>query len=64
VALGQLWDDLPRAMVTVTARPAQVVGLVDRGHLSLGARADLVVFSVADGTAVVRETWSAGTRVF
>ena len=64
VQLGQLWDDLPRAMATVTARPAQVVGLSDRGHLSVGTRADLVAFSVVDGTAAVRETWSAGTRVF
>jgi len=64
VQLGQLWDDLPRAMATVTARPAQVVGLSDRGHLSIETRADLVAFSVVDGTAAVRETWSAGKRVF
>jgi alpha-D-ribose 1-methylphosphonate 5-triphosphate diphosphatase len=64
VALGQIWDDLPRAMSTVTSRPAQAVGLNDRGHLSIGARADLVAFSVVDGTAVVHETWSDGKPVF
>lgn len=64
VELGQLWDDLPRAMNTVTARPAQAVGLTDRGHLSVGAKADLVAFSVPGGTAAVQQTWSDGARVF
>ena len=64
VQLGDLWDDLPRAMATVTSRPAQAVGLTDRGTLRVGLRADLVSFSVVDGVAVLRETWSAGCRVY
>jgi alpha-D-ribose 1-methylphosphonate 5-triphosphate diphosphatase len=64
VQLGDLWDDLPRAMATVTSRPAQAVGLTDRGTLRVGLRADLVGFSVVDGVAVLRETLSAGCRVY
>jgi alpha-D-ribose 1-methylphosphonate 5-triphosphate diphosphatase len=64
VQLGDLWDDLPRAMATVTSRPAQAVGLTDRGTLRVGLRADLISFSVVDGVAVLHETWSAGCRVY
>ncbi|MEP1942175.1 MAG: alpha-D-ribose 1-methylphosphonate 5-triphosphate diphosphatase, partial [Sulfitobacter sp.] len=60
VQLGALWDDLPRAMATVTRTPARAVGLVDRGEIALGQRADLVRFSVTDGTVIPRETWCAG----
>lgn len=64
VRLGDLWDDLPRGMRTVTQRPAQAVGLTDRGSLTRGQRADMIRFSVVEGTPVLHETWSAGHRVF
>jgi alpha-D-ribose 1-methylphosphonate 5-triphosphate diphosphatase len=64
VQLGALWDDLPRAMATVTSTPARTAGLLDRGAIEVGQRADLVRFGVHDGTAIPRETWSAGMRVF
>lgn len=63
VQLGQIWGDLPRGMATVTSRPASAVGLTDRGSLVAGQRADFIRFAVEDGTPVLKETWSAGTRV-
>ncbi len=64
VQLGELWGDLPRGMRTVTARPAQAVGLLDRGAIGLGQRADVIRFAIADGTPILHETWCAGRRVF
>jgi alpha-D-ribose 1-methylphosphonate 5-triphosphate diphosphatase len=64
VQLGDLWGDLARGMATVTARPAQAVGLSDRGSLRPGQRADLIRFAVLDGIPVLQETWGAGKRVF
>lgn len=64
VQLGDLWGDLPRGMATVTARPAQAVALTDRGVLRVGQKADVIRFAVLDGTPVLKETWSAGARVF
>jgi alpha-D-ribose 1-methylphosphonate 5-triphosphate diphosphatase len=64
VQLGDLWGDLPRGLSTVTSKPAQAVGLTDRGSLRIGQRADVIRFSTFDGTPVLQETWSAGGRVF
>ena len=64
VQLGALWDDLPRGIATVTAHPAKAAGLTDRGTLRPGQRADVIRFAVMDGTPILQETWSAGTRVF
>jgi len=63
VQLGALWDNLPRAMATVTHNPARAVGLTDRGEIAIGQRADLVRFADQDGTAMARATWCAGQRV-
>ncbi|WP_308916170.1 alpha-D-ribose 1-methylphosphonate 5-triphosphate diphosphatase [Jannaschia sp. LMIT008] len=60
--LGAVWDDLPRAVRTVTAAPAAAVGLPDRGTLARGRRADLVRVSVHDGLPLVRGAWSGGRR--
>lgn len=64
VQLGDLWGDLPRGIATVTARPAQAVGMTDRGSLRIGQRADVIRFALSAGTPVLNETWSAGSRVF
>ncbi|SFX93563.1 alpha-D-ribose 1-methylphosphonate 5-triphosphate diphosphatase (plasmid) [Paracoccus ferrooxidans] len=62
--LARIWDDLPRAMATVTANPAQAAGLNDRGRLAPGLRADLIRFAMLDeATPVMRETWVRGRRV-
>jgi len=62
-ALGEIWGDLPRAIATVTANPAQATGLADRGALAVGMRADVIRVAVADGRPRVRATWIAGERV-
>lgn len=61
--LGQIWDDLPRGIATVTSGPAQAAGLSDRGRLAEGLRADLVRLRVEEGCAQVRGTWVQGQRV-
>ncbi|MRX52121.1 alpha-D-ribose 1-methylphosphonate 5-triphosphate diphosphatase [Paracoccus sp. S-4012] len=63
VILAEIWNDLPRAIATVTATPAAATGLADRGKLEVGRRADLIRFRMLDQTAVLRETWSRGRRV-
>lgn len=61
--LARLWNDLPRAIATVTANPAGVAGLRDRGRIATGLRADLVRFRMIDDTPVLRATWVRGERV-
>ena len=61
--LGLLWDDMARAMATVSAAPAKAVGLDDRGVIEVGKRADLVRFALADDLPLVRGVWSHGTQV-
>jgi len=61
--LAEIWDDLPRAIATVTANPAGAAGLADRGSLAPGLRADLMRFRLIGGNPVVGETWVGGRRV-
>lgn len=63
VMLGEVWGDMARAMATVTAAPAKAAGLVDRGRLAEGLRADLIRFRLVDGVPALRGVWSAGQRV-
>lgn len=60
--LGDLWDDLPRGIATVTAAPADAVGLDDRGRLVPGARADVIRVRRMAGAPVVRGVWVQGRR--
>lgn len=50
--------DLPAAWGLISTRPAQIMGLQDRGHLGLGARADLIAVNLE--TRQVELTISAG----
>ena len=63
VMLGEIWGDLARGIATVTTAPAHAAGLMDRGRLAQGLRADLIRFRLAEGVPVLRGVWSAGTRV-
>ena len=63
VRLAEIWDDMPRAIATVTATPADRLGLDDRGHLAPGYRADLARFRVFGDVPLVRGVWSRGARV-
>ncbi|MBF9030887.1 alpha-D-ribose 1-methylphosphonate 5-triphosphate diphosphatase [Rhodobacterales bacterium HKCCE3408] len=63
--LADLWDDLPRAIRTVTAAPAEATGLTDRGRLAPGLRADVIrIAANRPATAPrLRGVWSGGVRV-
>lgn len=61
--LADMWGDLPRAIATVTHNPAKAVGLVDRGQIAQGLRADLVRVKRAYQTPIIRGVWVKGERV-
>ncbi len=61
--LADLWDDVPRAVATVTANPAEAAGLSDRGRLAPGLHADLVRVGRVQGTPVMRGVWCHGRQV-
>lgn len=61
--LADMWDDLPRAIATVTSTPARAAGLEDRGRVSKGLHADLVRITRVQGTPVVRGVWCHGRQV-
>ncbi|WP_323765609.1 alpha-D-ribose 1-methylphosphonate 5-triphosphate diphosphatase [Marinovum sp.] len=61
--LADLWDDLPRAIRTVTAAPAEAAGLTDRGRIAPGLLADLVRVHTEAAVPVVRGVWSHGRQV-
>lgn len=63
VKLAQLWDDLPRAVATITANPAQATGLTDRGQIAPGKLADIVRVSMIEDTPVVRAVWRGAERI-
>lgn len=54
---------LPAAIAMVTANPAAMARLPDRGKLACGLRADLVRVRVWQDQPVVRAVWRAGERV-
>jgi alpha-D-ribose 1-methylphosphonate 5-triphosphate diphosphatase len=54
---------LPMAVALVTANPARMAGLDDRGALAPGLRADIVRLRLHDGQPVVRSVWREGERV-
>ena len=56
------WD-LPKAIATVTATPADAVGLTDRGRIAEGQRADLLRIALVGGRPILKGVWTAGQRV-
>lgn len=58
---------LPAAVALVSANPARLAGLDDRGRIAPGLRADLarvrVLGAPSGGLPVVRQVWRAGERV-
>lgn len=54
---------LPAAIALVTANPATLLGLTDRGRIGVGLRADLIRVRLADGLPVVRAAWRGGRRM-
>ncbi len=55
--------DLAAAVRTVTKTAAEAVGLVDRGEIVAGKRADLIRVHLAQDLPVVRSVWREGHRV-
>jgi alpha-D-ribose 1-methylphosphonate 5-triphosphate diphosphatase len=54
---------LPRAIATVSSAPARAAGLVDRGVIASGLKADFIRVAMADELPVVRATYRSGLRV-
>lgn len=61
--LAAIWDDLPRAVRTVSTNPANATGLSDRGRLQKGCLADMVRLKMINRTPVIRAVWRGGQRV-
>ncbi|MEM6665723.1 MAG: alpha-D-ribose 1-methylphosphonate 5-triphosphate diphosphatase [Pseudomonadota bacterium] len=61
--LGALWDNMPRALATVTSAPAAAVHLHDRGRIEVGLRADLVRFRTVDELPLIHGVWGHGRQV-
>lgn len=61
--LGDLWANVARGVATATAAPAAAVGLMDRGHLAIGSRADVIRVARIGQSATLRGTWAQGKRV-
>ncbi len=55
--------NLPQAIKMITKNPAESVGLVDRGEIAPGKRADLVHVHNSVHHPVVRGVWSMGERI-
>lgn len=54
---------LPDAVAAVSKTPAAAVGLVDRGEIATGKRADLVRVSMHQDTPTIVSVWREGNRV-
>jgi alpha-D-ribose 1-methylphosphonate 5-triphosphate diphosphatase len=54
---------IAQAVATVSLNPARAAGLVDRGEIAPGLRADLVQVRVLGDQPVVRAVWREGRRV-
>ena len=55
--------DIPTAIATISATPAEAAGLSDRGEIVAGKRADLVRVKPTPHHPLVRGVWRAGIRV-
>ncbi|MGH8717701.1 MAG: alpha-D-ribose 1-methylphosphonate 5-triphosphate diphosphatase [Burkholderiales bacterium] len=51
---------LPDAIATVSANPARLAGLTDRGEIAVGLRPDFIRVRLINGVPVVLGTWRAG----
>jgi alpha-D-ribose 1-methylphosphonate 5-triphosphate diphosphatase len=54
---------LPAAVAMITAAPARMVRLADRGRIEAGLRADVVRVGAIGDLPFVRQVWRAGDRV-
>lgn len=61
--LSDVWDDLPRAICTVTRNPARASGLQDRGILQQGLRGDVLRVRKTSKAPVLVGSWCQGRQV-
>ncbi|MEL6915228.1 MAG: alpha-D-ribose 1-methylphosphonate 5-triphosphate diphosphatase [Pseudomonadota bacterium] len=61
--LADLWDDLPRAVATVTRNPAKSAHLEDRGSLEVGKRGDVLRVRRLRTTPILAGVWSRGLKI-
>lgn len=61
--LAQVWNDLPRAVATVTRNPARAARLDDRGVLNVGMRGDVLRVRQTEAAPLLRGVWSQGTKI-
>ncbi len=61
--LAQIWDDLARAVATVTGNPAQAARLDDRGVLHVGKRGDVLRVRQTEAVPLLRGVWSQGQKI-
>ncbi|WP_299615657.1 alpha-D-ribose 1-methylphosphonate 5-triphosphate diphosphatase [uncultured Tateyamaria sp.] len=61
--LARIWDDLPRAVATVTRNPARAARLDDRGALQVGMRGDFLRVRQTEAAHLLRGVWSQGTKI-
>ncbi|CAM3056274.1 alpha-D-ribose 1-methylphosphonate 5-triphosphate diphosphatase [Paracoccus nototheniae] len=61
--LGDLWGNPARGLSTVTAAPADAVGLQDRGRIAPGARGDLIRIRRVGAAGALRGVWVQGERL-
>ena len=61
--LAGIWNDLPRAIATVTLNPARAARLEDRGALRAGLRGDVLRLRMVGQTPLLRGVWSRGNKV-
>ena len=54
---------LPDAVAMVTAQPADMVGLTDRGEIAAGKRADLVRVQSNRHVPTIKGVWQGGRQV-
>jgi alpha-D-ribose 1-methylphosphonate 5-triphosphate diphosphatase len=63
IAVAKCGITLPQAVAMITANPARMARLSDRGRIETGLRADLLRVRVFEDIPVVRQVWRAGERV-
>ncbi|MEP3639346.1 MAG: alpha-D-ribose 1-methylphosphonate 5-triphosphate diphosphatase [Paracoccaceae bacterium] len=61
--LARVWNDLPRAVATVTRNPAKAARLADRGALQVGMRGDVLRVREIRQTPILRGVWNQGQMV-
>lgn len=61
--LADIWDDVPKAIKTVTQNPAGATHLADRGRIEVGCYGDLVRVQKFNDAPIVRGVWRGGLQV-